>query len=342
MQKRLVDEKPIKIWLACSGGLDSMVLTHTLAAIRPPEVELEALHVNFRLRAEESDKDADFVRSSCRALGLRCQTLSVDTKSHPPGLRGIQEWAREIRYQWFRSLMQEGQWLALAHHADDLVETILMRIARGAHISQLKAMEEFREGLWRPFLGLGRAALEQEAKKQNIAHREDSSNAKLVYSRNVIRHRILPELEALYPGVRQNLSHLAQDALDFSQFSEDTEGGLDASELAKLPGAVARQRLGRFLRPWLGSKEASREILETLRLALVEGRDLTLELNPRFRALIRVGSLSVEPAQRRRTTRWEQYRRGIVDSRPCLWLTASATFQPTMRLEGDERIVDND
>lgn len=342
MRERLLLESPPKIWVACSGGLDSMLLMHTLAAVCPPQVQLEVLHMNFQLRGEESDADAAFVRAQSAALGLASRVLAVDPKEQGSSGKGIQEWARDTRYRWFRSLMGDADWLALAHHKDDLIETILMRIARGTPLGQLIGMEEFRDFLWRPFLSLSRPTLEREAMRERIRHREDSSNIKLIYSRNIIRHRILPELEALYPGVRQSLSHLAQDALDFSRFSEETGKSFNVEELPKLPGAVARQRLGHYLSRWIGAEGLRRETLERLRTALIAKEELTLELNARFRVKAKDGHVEVEAAHRKRSTRWEQYRRGLDDSRPVSWLSEGASFEPTKRLEGKDRIVDND
>ncbi len=336
MKERLVREKPRKIWLACSGGLDSMVLMHTLAGMGPEVGEMEVLHVNFRLRGEESEEDASFVRESSQALGLKCQILQVERQSHPVDQRGVQEWARELRYGWFDSLMQKGDYLALAHHADDLVETILMRIARGAHLTQLLAMEEMRGNRWRPFIELPREIIQNEAVQQKIIHREDSSNAKLVYTRNVIRHRILPELEALYPGIRQSLSQLAQDALDFTRFSEETEKSSIAPTsvaLRQLPGAVARQKIRSFLEASTGKKGLSRQVLEQLRLALVEGRELSMNLNEKLRVLVSAGSIQVLAAHRQRSMRWSQYSKGLVDLEPCLCLTSSSKFVLMKRLE---------
>ncbi len=336
-----------RVWLACSGGLDSMVLMHTLKTLCGEGLtqKLGVLHVNYRLRMEEADLDEEFVTQQCAASDVTLKVLRVDPTEHPPGLKGVQEWARDLRYRWFASQVEAGDLIALAHHADDLAETILMRIARGAHLGQIWGMEELKEGIWRPFLQLSRATIEQEAERQKIPHRCDSSNDKLNYSRNRVRHIILPELEAMYPGVRRSLLDLAADARAFVRYSEGTqiEGGvLNAVQLANLSPAVARQKVAAFLSGQREGRQLARRSLNLLLLALRQEQDMTLDLSTRDRAVVKAGTLRIERSEERSSARWQQYRRVLVDSTVRSWLPRSATFERLDLLEEQTWLVDNE
>lgn len=194
-----------RLGIAVSGGLDSTVLLWNIwsFAKKHPELEIFCAHVNFGLRGEESEGDELFLRDLCRDLHI---PLFVKTASHADRpTRGIQEWARNLRHQWFRHLLDDGAFLALGHNRDDLMENTFFRSLRGYPEGSLLGMSERDQCLIRPLLGLKRSEIEAFAQKNRISWREDSSNSKNIYARNIIRNHIFPDLETASPGVVESL-----------------------------------------------------------------------------------------------------------------------------------------
>ena len=190
-----------RLWLGFSGGLDSSVLLHLLVSAGLP---VKALHIHHGLSAR-----ADSWQAHCQAqasrLGVPFQAVQVTVDSRAGGL---EQGAREARYQAFAEAMAPGDQILLAHHGDDQVETLLLRLMRGAGPRGLAGMEECRglgEGktVLRPLLGTARADLERYAKAHGLDWIEDDSNADLSLDRNYIRSQVLPSLAARWPVVNR-------------------------------------------------------------------------------------------------------------------------------------------
>ncbi|TAF52851.1 MAG: tRNA lysidine(34) synthetase TilS [Sphingobacteriia bacterium] len=194
--------------LACSGGVDSMVLAHLLLAAQVP---FAVAHMNFQLRGEESTRDANFVRA------FAAQHQLPFFYHIPPANQsgaGIQEWARDQRYQWLGTLLEAAEaagkpftTILTAHHADDQLETLLFHFFRGTGWEGLQSLPSFHAAnkVFRPLLPFSRADVLAYAQAHKIAHVEDSSNAEKKYTRNQIRLELMPCLEKIFPTVRQNL-----------------------------------------------------------------------------------------------------------------------------------------
>ncbi|MDQ3235549.1 MAG: tRNA lysidine(34) synthetase TilS, partial [Pseudobdellovibrionaceae bacterium] len=214
---------PDKVWVACSGGLDSSVLLFLLNELQRKlgTFELGVLHVNYALRGAESDRDENLVREAAEKYGRELRVLKIDPKQHPPHKTGIQEWARTIRYEWFMEQRGPRDWIAMAHHRDDWVETIFARLCRGHSLMAVSGMQILHEQIWRPLLHYTQHQLEAWGQAYGIAFGEDSSNQGLDYTRNRLRHKILPELETLFPGLAQNIWLHAQDLQDCLGFIQD-------------------------------------------------------------------------------------------------------------------------
>lgn len=193
--------KNAKILLALSGGLDSMALLHLL---HNSGYHIEVAHCNFNLRAEESDEDARFVAQICESLKLPLYIKRFDTKAYAQkqGV-SIQMAARDLRYNWFEELRSEKglDFIATAHHADDLVESVLINLSRGTGIKGLQGIKALNAHLIRPLLFTDREVLEFWVNRQGISYREDSSNASTKYSRNKIRHHVVPVLKEINPSL---------------------------------------------------------------------------------------------------------------------------------------------
>ena len=195
--------------LACSGGIDSVVLATLLHKMNH---HVEILHCNFNLRGEESKRDEDFVRALAQSMGMACHVQSFDTHAATKTMgKGIQEVARILRYEWFDKVMEvrkktnKNTFLLTAHQADDQVETIAMNFFRGTGMAGLHGMQLKAGNLIRPLLFARRAEILDFAESNAIKWVDDSSNESDNYSRNHFRHHVMPEVEKIFPSVAQNL-----------------------------------------------------------------------------------------------------------------------------------------
>jgi tRNA(Ile)-lysidine synthase len=199
--------------LAVSGGLDSVVMTHLLAEMG---FTCCVLHVNFQLRGVESERDENFVRALAKESGMEIFVERFETLEYAKlnGI-GIQEAARNLRYQWFETKRKDCRLqfpdknvlILTAHHANDNIETVLMNFFRGTGIQGLRGIAAFQKErfLLRPLLPFKKEELISFAKNHNWAFVEDSSNESNKYTRNFLRNQILPELEENFPHVKDNL-----------------------------------------------------------------------------------------------------------------------------------------
>jgi len=203
-----------------SGGADSVALLLCLVELAPAmSVTLTAAHVNHGLRGEAAAEDARFVAELCRDLAVPCVTSSIDVRAFRPHLSSLQEAAREARFRFFAKVCQEqGQnKVALGHHQDDRVETVLLNLTRGAGLNGLVGMRPVNRGLFgltiiRPLLGVNRAAIEAYLCERKQMHKDDLSNLDTKYSRNLVRHEVLPVLRKLNSDAANALLRVADHA----------------------------------------------------------------------------------------------------------------------------------
>lgn len=218
----------MRVAVGLSGGADSVALLRTLAA-RSSELGLvvHAAHLHHGLRGAEADADRDFCRELAAGLGISFHEAQVDTaveaQANPESGKSsetIEEAARRLRYAWFRQLLASGEvdGVATAHTLDDQAETVLARFLRGAWTEGLAGIHpvlEFPEGrILRPLLAVTRVQVEDFLHALGQMWREDSSNRHLTYTRNRIRHQLLPLLETWNPRLREHLAQTAALALD--------------------------------------------------------------------------------------------------------------------------------
>ncbi len=316
---------PRKIWVASSGGLDSSVLLVLLDHLQRSvqSFEFAVLHVNFALRGEESNRDEAMVRQQAENLGRECQVLSVNPKDHPAA--GIQQWARDLRYQWFAEKLGPEDWLAVAHHRDDWVETIFARLCRGHSLMALSGMQVMHKKTWRPLLHRQRRELLSFAEDQKLSWCEDSSNDSLDYTRNRLRKQILPELAQLFPGVADNLWTHSQDIQDClnalrTQFPALPDSDrLGRSQLLGMPPFLARQEISSFLQKHAESFKPRRDMLQEILGALESGVAWERILNPEQRLICHNGVLTVASTAATPNARWLQYRTSLLDVSPEQW-----------------------
>lgn len=195
-----------KVLLAVSGGVDSMVMWKLFEVCG---FHYAVIHCNFQLRGDDSDADEVLVRQTAEERGVRLFVKRFDTREHA-SVTGvsIEMAARELRYVWFREVMQaEGiPWLATAHHLDDLLETFFINLVRKTGIRGLTGFKPRSGQLVRPMLFTNRVAIEEWATLNSVAYRTDQTNHELIFQRNFIRHQIIPSFEKLNPSFRRNLA----------------------------------------------------------------------------------------------------------------------------------------
>lgn len=208
--------------LAVSGGVDSMVLVDLMQKCG---FHFGIAHVNFQLRGADSDDDQELVKSLSEKLNVRFHTthLNAREKAEEPGI-SLQMAARELRYQWFQSLMKkEGySFLLTAHHANDQVETVLYNLAKGSGLKGMRGMLPVYQTIFRPLLPFTKAEIMEYAQQQGLNWREDVSNATTKYSRNLLRHKAIPVLKEINPQLEKTVSRMTQrlaaleEILDFA------------------------------------------------------------------------------------------------------------------------------
>lgn len=194
-----------RILLAVSGGMDSVVMAELF---HRAGFTFAIAHCNFQLRGDESDRDELFVRSLAAKHGVPFFVEHYNTNSFARKNKlSIQVAARNLRYDWFEKLLSEEgyDYIATAHHLDDQVETFLINMARGTGIAGLHGILPKQGRVIRPMLFASRMDIEKFAKENNIGFVEDSSNASDKYTRNRIRHRIIPQFEKINPSFHQNI-----------------------------------------------------------------------------------------------------------------------------------------
>jgi len=246
-----------------SGGRDSVALLHSL--VERGYEQLIVCHLNHQLRGRSSDADARFVKKLAAKCDVDLEMGSTNVCALAAKQKmSIEAAAREARYKFFVQVARQRrtQTIFLAHHADDLIETFLINLFRGAGASGLSAIREIsnrRIGdvdltIVRPFLGRWRNEIDRYVRKHRLKFREDASNKNLAPLRNRIRRRIIPYLEkTLGRNIRQSIWRAATIAAEEENWIEDqlpdaTDADLAVAKLRDLPVALQRREILKWLR----------------------------------------------------------------------------------------------
>ena len=239
---------------ALSGGADSVCMLHVLLELG---YSVDAAHYNHRLRGDESDGDESFVRELCAALGVRLTVGSGDVAAYAlEGSMGTEEAARELRYAFLeRTAAELGiAVIATAHNAGDNAETMLFNLARGSGTRGLAGIPPLRIlpgetelRIVRPLLCTTRDEIERWLDERGIAHVEDSSNASDAYSRNRIRHRVLPPLRELNREFERHALSAAEYLREDDEYLTALAANFIAEHLAD--GALPREELAALPNP---------------------------------------------------------------------------------------------
>jgi len=199
---------------AVSGGMDSVLLVHLL---KLAGYTFAIAHCNFQLRGTDADADQAFCRQLAHNMEVPFHTINFHTSAYAREQKlSIQMAARQLRYQWFEELCLQHNYpaVALAHHQNDAIETILLNLTRGTGIAGLHGILPKNNRWVRPLLYLTRDEIAALVTQHQLAYVEDSSNASTKYARNKIRHQVIPHLKELNPNLEQtferNLTHFRE------------------------------------------------------------------------------------------------------------------------------------
>lgn len=221
---------PPRVRVACSGGVDSVVLLH---ATKAACAEVQVLHVDHGMRKSSAD-DAKFVQMLAKELGCEYKGYALNL-----GEMASETVARRGRYECFDS--EEGPPILLGHHQDDQAETLLLRLVRGTGIDGAACMAAERTGYLRPLLNVSRKAILRYAVENNLRWVEDPTNQSNQHMRNQIRNEVFPILEKFNPQVRQAFARFCQEANEVRQASQLRELPISVTELLSLNSTEVRQ-----------------------------------------------------------------------------------------------------
>ena len=204
------------ILVGVSGGADSVCLLHSLHKLSAAHnFSVKVIHFNHNLRGTESDRDEAFTRNLCKTLDVELFSGSGNVKAWAKEHKtGIEEAARKLRYDFFEetagklsSELNKKCRVATAHNAEDNIETVLLNLCRGAGLNGLTGIPPVRDIYIRPLLTVSRSEIEAYLKENSLTHIKDSTNAETIYTRNKLRHEVIPVLKGINPKLTDTVSN---------------------------------------------------------------------------------------------------------------------------------------
>ena len=270
----LTTDKPVITGF--SGGSDSVALLFILNRLGYTCI---AAHCNFHLRENESDRDEAFCRQFAKQYGIHFEKADFDTKAYTAKHHvSIEMAARALRYEWFEALRKqyEAQAIAVAHHRDDSVETMLLNLIRGTGIRGLCGIRPKNGMIVRPLLGVGKDDINHFIEEQSLSFVTDSSNHSDEFTRNIIRLRLLPMMKEINPSIESALERTAAHLTDVEtiylqsiehakqSFLKKSDGvvRISVDELAGLP--AAKTILYELLQPYHFTRQQASDIFNSL------------------------------------------------------------------------------
>ena len=210
LKQQIQAHKIKKICVSLSGGVDSIVLLHALNQSLGKGCYIRAMHINHNL-VKDSESWADFCKKICDQLQIQIDIHSVKV-NNKEGF-GIEAAARKARYYKLQDSIQEGEWLMTAHHQDDQLETVLLRMARGTGVEGLQGIQKQfnfgRGNILRPFLGVSKSEILGYAREKKLNWVVDTSNQETYFDRNFLRMKVIPTLKERWPAFSSSVSRLS-------------------------------------------------------------------------------------------------------------------------------------
>lgn len=252
-RRRLTGDGPTRVYVALSGGADSVALLAVMTALG---YECSALHCNFHLRGTESDRDERHAVAVAAELGVAVEVRHCDVSEYRrcnPGV-SVEMACRELRYDWFESVLGDnpGAVVAIGHHREDNVETFFLNALRGSGIKGLSGMAPRRGRYIRPLLACSRHEILEYLGARGLGYVTDSSNLSNDYQRNVLRNEIIPLLDRYFAGgargVERTMECLSGNREVFQAKVDETRAAyVDSDGTVDLAGLMARECSGRQL-----------------------------------------------------------------------------------------------
>ncbi len=215
------DNKNIVVGI--SGGADSVCLLHILCAIKEEfDLNIFACHLNHMLRGNESDRDEEFCKRICEQLNVPLEISRVDVSNEAKKTKySIELCARKIRYEFFeKSAKKHNAIIATAHTMSDSMETVVFNIMRGTSLKGICGIPPKRDNIIRPLINLTREEVEEYCKENNLDYVTDSTNLSDEYSRNFIRHNIIPLLKEKSGNFITSFSHMTKTLSKDNEYLE--------------------------------------------------------------------------------------------------------------------------
>ena len=212
-----------KVYVATSGGADSMALLNFLVEYKEElNIEVASVHVNHCIRGETADRDENYVKNACDKLGVEFVSFSANREGIEVPEDASEEWARQLRYNFFARLIQPGTVIATAHTLSDQAETVLFRLARGGYgLRAMSGIQAKRDGFIRPMLGLVRQEIESLCEEYlTETFMTDETNLTDDYSRNKIRHHVIPVLKEINKDAESSIEKAVNRMLKAQEYIE--------------------------------------------------------------------------------------------------------------------------
>ena len=229
-----------------SGGADSVTLLHSVATLKELlQIRIVAVHIDHQLRGEESVRDRRFAEDFCKTLSIPCLTYTYDiNKIARETKRGLEETGRDARYEAFADAASsfENAYIVTAHTADDNVETVLLHLCRGCGIGGLKGISEKRANILRPLLACTREEIEVYCAEYALDYVTDSTNADVAYTRNRVRHCVIPELKKINPSLPRAVARLVSQIGEAEAYLKDEVAARFPSIQTEKEGTYDREK----------------------------------------------------------------------------------------------------
>lgn len=290
------------VTVALSGGADSVALLHCLLLLRDEfDITVSAAHLNHCLRGEESDRDEQFVRELCQSLNvpLACERADVLSVSENEGL-SIELAARKVRYEFLERV--SGGLIATAHTASDNIETVLHNMARGTGLKGICGIPPKRDRFIRPLINVTRNEIELYCEQNELQYCTDSTNSDEKYTRNHIRHSVVPKLRGVNAQAVKNTSLMCEALRDDADFLDSCtaeailkiqkDDGLSSDGLLQLHPAIRSRCVAKMYREKVGLTPEHRHIESVLELLEQGGR---VSVQADFVAEVKNGTLRFLP-----------------------------------------------
>lgn len=242
---------------ALSGGADSVSLLFALSKLSQElDFTLSACHVNHGLRGEDSDSDMRFCQELCDRLGIELHILNTDVRDFQKKHESIEETARRVRYDFFAEVSQ-GKKLATAHNSNDSAETVLLNMMRGTGLKGLCGIPPVRGNIIRPLIRCTRDEVESYCTENGLSYVTDKTNLSDDYTRNRVRHAIIPEIMKINSSFLETASRMQQHLREDSELLESmaaqaldsakTKSGYKAADISALPKPIRTRAIKKIL-----------------------------------------------------------------------------------------------